>query len=98
MRSFHPLLLSIEVDGTSLDRRHVVRCCGEQPIRQSSESASNRHLVADLGHVRFTRSKTSRTTPVKLGPGSTVQHGMSRRSEEHTSELQSRQYLVCRLL
>src|SRR5258707_9933888 len=29
----------------------------------------------------------------------TVAHGMrERRSEEHTSELQSRQYLVCRLL
>src|SRR3712207_6977903 len=26
------------------------------------------------------------------------QHDMQRRSEEHTSELQSRQYLVCRLL
>src|SRR3712207_8012600 len=25
-------------------------------------------------------------------------HGQRRRSEEHTSELQSRQYLVCRLL
>src|SRR3712207_9259667 len=25
-------------------------------------------------------------------------HGVDRRSEEHTSELQSRQYLVCRLL
>src|SRR3712207_8501877 len=27
-----------------------------------------------------------------------VIHGMGLRSEEHTSELQSRQYLVCRLL
>src|SRR3712207_7929649 len=27
-----------------------------------------------------------------------VRHGCWRRSEEHTSELQSRQYLVCRLL
>src|SRR5947209_12475985 len=27
-----------------------------------------------------------------------VQHGQPHRSEEHTSELQSRQYLVCRLL
>src|SRR3712207_7378690 len=27
-----------------------------------------------------------------------VDHARSRRSEEHTSELQSRQYLVCRLL
>src|SRR3712207_8784223 len=29
---------------------------------------------------------------------STATHGRSIRSEEHTSELQSRQYLVCRLL
>src|SRR3712207_8506063 len=28
----------------------------------------------------------------------TLQPGQGRRSEEHTSELQSRQYLVCRLL
>src|SRR3712207_6979290 len=27
-----------------------------------------------------------------------IQHCLARRSEEHTSELQSRQYLVCRLL
>src|SRR3712207_7652019 len=27
-----------------------------------------------------------------------VEYGMLQRSEEHTSELQSRQYLVCRLL
>src|SRR3712207_8563593 len=27
-----------------------------------------------------------------------LDHGESQRSEEHTSELQSRQYLVCRLL
>src|SRR5258707_4910279 len=32
-------------------------------------------------------------------PGSTTTvHGFGLRSEEHTSELQSRQYLVCRLL
>src|SRR3712207_7732833 len=30
--------------------------------------------------------------------GTSSVHGFSRRSEEHTSELQSRQYLVCRLL
>src|SRR3712207_8880195 len=30
--------------------------------------------------------------------GRAVKGGSSRRSEEHTSELQSRQYLVCRLL
>src|SRR3712207_8396096 len=31
-------------------------------------------------------------------PGAGAGHGASPRSEEHTSELQSRQYLVCRLL
>src|SRR3712207_7002405 len=31
-------------------------------------------------------------------PGVVGQHRRARRSEEHTSELQSRQYLVCRLL
>src|SRR3712207_7136614 len=33
-----------------------------------------------------------------LRPGEPVAAGRLRRSEEHTSELQSRQYLVCRLL
>src|SRR3712207_8765989 len=32
----------------------------------------------------------------RLGSGESLEQG--RRSEEHTSELQSRQYLVCRLL
>src|SRR3712207_8564304 len=32
------------------------------------------------------------------GPSSPPSRGRCRRSEEHTSELQSRQYLVCRLL
>src|SRR3712207_8193870 len=35
--------------------------------------------------------------PPSLG-GSQVEGRRSKRSEEHTSELQSRQYLVCRLL
>src|SRR3712207_8492221 len=30
--------------------------------------------------------------------GAALPHAVRRRSEEHTSELQSRQYLVCRLL
>src|SRR3712207_8589832 len=32
------------------------------------------------------------------GPGVIAHLGVLKRSEEHTSELQSRQYLVCRLL
>src|SRR3712207_6886895 len=44
---------------------------------------------------------TDRPTPVQAAPGTRfteVALGDSHRSEEHTSELQSRQYLVCRLL
>src|SRR3712207_9010504 len=36
--------------------------------------------------------------PVHVFPERLIVAGNSRRSEEHTSELQSRQYLVCRLL
>src|SRR3712207_7841321 len=35
---------------------------------------------------------------VEVGTGRTLREGNDVRSEEHTSELQSRQYLVCRLL
>src|SRR3712207_7147228 len=34
----------------------------------------------------------------EIGRGTATFDGLSIRSEEHTSELQSRQYLVCRLL
>src|SRR3712207_7207561 len=36
--------------------------------------------------------------PAELGLGGRIEVTGVRRSEEHTSELQSRQYLVCRLL
>src|SRR3712207_8939672 len=56
-------------------------------------------ICAARGARRSTRDRSSR------GPGRVVaadlsRHGLLRwpRSEEHTSELQSRQYLVCRLL
>src|SRR3712207_7073831 len=39
--------------------------------------------------------QAGRVEPDRLGEGELVP---ARRSEEHTSELQSRQYLVCRLL
>src|SRR3712207_6860309 len=37
-------------------------------------------------------------TPSGRGPGTRTTSAATARSEEHTSELQSRQYLVCRLL
>src|SRR3712207_8514727 len=44
----------------------------------------------------FHTALTSGITGVMVGPGSS--NVVGGRSEEHTSELQSRQYLVCRLL
>src|SRR3712207_7054591 len=50
------------------------------------------YRTSDGGHVLVSNSET----PGALGGGSSaIRFG---RSEEHTSELQSRQYLVCRLL
>src|SRR3712207_8568449 len=44
-------------------------------------------------------SIAERRAPAQAAPGRAQTRGTpSRRSEEHTSELQSRQYLVCRLL
>src|SRR3712207_2590738 len=37
-------------------------------------------------------------TPAQMNPNSSFHLSFDLRSEEHTSELQSRQYLVCRLL
>src|SRR3712207_6951933 len=49
------------------------------------------------GHVRLAHDGTAaRCLDVDGDLGSQV--GVGQRSEEHTSELQSRQYLVCRLL
>src|SRR3712207_9502483 len=44
----------------------------------------------------FPRSTSARCSMV--APSNSVESGSRCRSEEHTSELQSRQYLVCRLL
>src|SRR3712207_7003396 len=46
-------------------------------------------------HARADRPR-ARREPARADPDRAT--GRTRRSEEHTSELQSRQYLVCRLL
>src|SRR3712207_7247824 len=51
---------------------------------------------ADLGPQEVVGRRRQERPAHRLGPGRV---GVpARRSEEHTSELQSRQYLVCRLL
>src|SRR3712207_2079836 len=51
-----------------------------------------RHANDDLGDALFVHEPPERSQQVF------ARHHLERRSEEHTSELQSRQYLVCRLL
>src|SRR3712207_7000771 len=57
----------------------------------------------DLGHRRRRLDGHGDCSAVRVGAGIEGRRGRRRRgvacrSEEHTSELQSRQYLVCRLL
>src|SRR5438445_6698224 len=70
------------------------------PTRRSSDLAQLWYL--HIGH----RQRPSTRLPCAVGGGVSVMAGVivgvgeivGVRSEEHTSELQSRQYLVCRLL
>src|SRR3712207_6980256 len=69
-----------------------------------------RFVTPNAWHALFVRNMFIRAMPAELAqfrPGFTVLHAPDfqadpsrhgTRSEEHTSELQSRQYLVCRLL
>src|SRR5947209_14131224 len=75
------------------------------PTRRSSDlgapSACRGARSARSARRRRTRARTRRRelrTRREPTPGATLRGVHARRSEEHTSELQSRQYLVCRLL
>src|SRR3712207_7402628 len=70
------------------------------PIYPVPGSVHIRPLPGGSARVGFSRDAAELVLPTGHLPwGVAVRHGESRRrSEEHTSELQSRQYLVCRLL
>src|SRR3712207_8213100 len=70
------------------------------PYTTLFRSSSSRKTVRHTGLDITVYSSDGKRTPGKLSrQGSPLLPGRcSRRSEEHTSELQSRQYLVCRLL
>src|SRR3712207_8268038 len=66
---------------------------GAQEDRRPGAGDPRRREQARLGDLRpGHRAEKARAIPHR------DRHLQSRRSEEHTSELQSRQYLVCRLL
>src|SRR3712207_8267075 len=56
------------------------------------------HPIADRQHQHRRRAVDRETRGDLLRAGLQESFRIGRRSEEHTSELQSRQYLVCRLL
>src|SRR3712207_7983966 len=55
-------------------------------------------ILAAMAELRKRRRARSEGFPWEDQPEVVLESGHTRRSEEHTSELQSRQYLVCRLL
>src|SRR3712207_7401198 len=79
---------------TTLFRSVVYRYVRDQLDGKNPEVADDGtrpQVTGDAAGAELTREQvTPATTPPKGGP--------EHRSEEHTSELQSRQYLVCRLL
>src|SRR3712207_8639362 len=87
---------------TTLFRSRAGRCCERQllwhrgrsqglPVRPGSWRlgvADRRRAIRVIGAIRDAKAVALPGNALALTP----------RSEEHTSELQSRQYLVCRLL
>src|SRR3712207_8717760 len=66
-------------------------CQGYNPVASYPDSNKN---VSALSKLKFLIVMD----PLKTDTSEFWQHHGEYRSEEHTSELQSRQYLVCRLL
>src|SRR3712207_7326261 len=70
--------------------------------RQRGGSARRAAAAAPGGAHRLPAREPGRRVRADVGPGALAHPdaavGNAERSEEHTSELQSRQYLVCRLL
>src|SRR3712207_7173222 len=66
------------------------------PLFRSIRARQAQVLLGDLGADVDRLGQVPPLPPDDLGPARRPRGGV--RSEEHTSELQSRQYLVCRLL
>src|SRR3712207_7529136 len=80
---------------TTLFRSPLPAGCIDLPAANNTEQ-QRPGAECDRGVVVHFRASVSATPSASRGCGS--RRRARRRSEEHTSELQSRQYLVCRLL
>src|SRR3712207_8929821 len=70
-----------------------LRTAGDWERRYTTHAEPERHRDPGSGGTAGSRGRTRSDRWQPRGRG-----GTDTRSEEHTSELQSRQYLVCRLL
>src|SRR3712207_7240910 len=78
----------------------LFRSVGGELLRDPAVDAHRPHARGVAG-TRAEREPVERVQHLLVGGQLAVRRrarGLWRRSEEHTSELQSRQYLVCRLL
>src|SRR3712207_6975101 len=69
---------------------------GRRGGRREGPRAAPRRAAPREAHRTVLTGRSRRARRRSVDPGAGVGHRV--RSEEHTSELQSRQYLVCRLL
>src|SRR3712207_8537272 len=72
-------------------------CCSVDIVFFFNETATTEIYTLSL-HDALPISATTPSPGKAASPWIVIAMAQSRRSEEHTSELQSRQYLVCRLL
>src|SRR3712207_6913261 len=82
---------------TPLSGPPLIRVAAAADAR-GAESASEEDAASDLPLPELGRDVDDDEAPSGRGNTPRRRAGGSARSEEHTSELQSRQYLVCRLL
>src|SRR5437870_9783741 len=93
------LFLRVSRKWTTKGQKHVAgrRTPGKKPSARE-DSMSKRTLRLLLVDWLFRARCGRRMTPSSANGSSTRPKASSARSEEHTSELQSRGHLVCRLL
>src|ERR1017187_8731405 len=77
----------------------AVPCGGNETVRRSEMMGSSTEpTVLDKGKRSCIAAGLASVPPRPTNRERSVSHEISPRSEEHTSELQSPMYLVCRLL
>src|SRR3712207_8863901 len=79
-------------------QRHMVEATWGRIVNLSSTSALGNRGQANYSAAKAGLQGFTKTLAIELGKFGVTVNAIAPRSEEHTSELQSRQYLVCRLL